>query len=194
MQKKPDRRIKKTKVSLHNAFYELLKIKNYSDITVKELADRADITRKTFYLHYNTLDDLLWEFLTTYYDDIREQIGRIDLFSPDFDYLVFFTNLRNLFEEHKDLCQKLMSDQNSRYVMQRAMEENENQAFEHVKARFDIKPEILNIYFHYYTRGITGTFLEWLANPGALSLEEYVDTIKNINLQIRQALLPHRMK
>ncbi len=192
MQKKQDRRIKKTKISLYNAFSDLLKKKDYSEITVKELAEEADITRKTFYLHYNTLDDLLVELLTERYNQIWEPMNDIDLFSGDFDYMEFFTNLRNLFEEHQSLAKKMMNDQNSRYVMQRVMEENENRAFELVKTRFDMKPEILRIYFRYYMRGITGTFAEWFATPDALPLEEFVDTIKNINLQMRQALLQYR--
>ncbi len=80
MPRKPDRRIKKTKASLHQAFYNLLKKKNYSDITVKELADEADITRKTFYLHYNTLYDLLREFMAVPYERLRDNLQDMDLY------------------------------------------------------------------------------------------------------------------
>ena len=34
---------------------------DYEKITVRELTDRAMINRKTFYLHYETLDELLEE-------------------------------------------------------------------------------------------------------------------------------------
>ena len=34
---------------------------DYDQITIKELTERAQINRKTFYLHYNSLDDLLAE-------------------------------------------------------------------------------------------------------------------------------------
>ncbi len=193
MPKKPDRRIKKTKTSLYQAFYNLLKKKEYSDITVKELADEADITRKTFYLHYNSLDDLLREFMAERYELLREPLQDMDLFSEDFDYLVFFTHLRDIFDEYHDLVKKLMGDQNSRYVMQHVVEENESMAFEQAKMNFDLKPEILRIYFRYYTRGISGTFLEWFADPNVIPLEEFVDTVKNIQLQMRQALMKHKL-
>jgi len=193
MSRKPDRRIKKTKASLHQAFYDLLKKKHYSDITVKELAEEADITRKTFYLHYNTLDDLLREFMAERYERLREPLEDMDLFSEDFDYLAFFTHIKDLFEENHDLIKKLMGDQNSRYVMQWVMEENENLTFERAKAHFDLRPEILRIYFRYYTRGISGTFLEWFTDPHAIPLEEFADTVKNINLQMRNALLKYRI-
>ncbi len=193
MPRKPDRRIKKTKASLHQAFYNLLKKKNYSDITVKELADEADITRKTFYLHYNTLDDLLREFMAERYERLRDSLQDMDLFSEDFDYLVFFTHLREVFDEYHDLVKKLLSDQNSRYIMQHVMEENESMAFERAKVNFDLKPEILRIYFRYYTRGISGTFLEWFADPNPIPLEEFADTVKNIQLQIRQGLMKYKI-
>jgi len=192
MPKKPDRRIQKTKIALHTAFYDLLKKKNYSDITVKELADEADITRKTFYLHYSTLDDLLREFLTLRYGRIRELTGEIDLMSENFSYLEFFTKLRQIFESNQNIAKKMMEDQNSRYIMQQIMEETESRAFENAQAHFNMKPEILHIYFRYYTRGISGSFLEWVANPDSVSLEEFSDAIKNITLQIREALLPYR--
>ncbi len=192
MERKTDRRIKKTKASLHQAFSSLLKKKEYSDITVKELADEADITRKTFYLHYNTLDDLLREFMSERYKSIRDTMEDMDLFSEDFDYLNFFTHLKGLFKENPGLVKKLMNDTNSRYVMQQVMEENETQAIEHTKTHFDMKPEIMRIYFRYYTRGMSGSFLEWFTNPDTLSLEEFAETVKNINLQLREALLQYR--
>ena len=34
---------------------------DYDEITIKELTQRAQINRKTFYLHYGSLDDLLEE-------------------------------------------------------------------------------------------------------------------------------------
>jgi len=192
MERKTDRRVKKTKTSLHQAFSNLLKKKDYSDITVKELADEADITRKTFYLHYNTLDDLLREFMAERYERMWDTMKEMDLFSEDFDYMSFFTHLQNLFEENHGLIKKLMDDTNSRYVMQQVMEENETKAFEHAKTRFDMKPEILHIYFRYYTRGMSGSFLEWFMNPDAVPLEEFVETVKNINMQMWEALLKYR--
>ncbi len=66
-------------------------------------------------------------------------------------------------------------------------------AFERAKVNFDLKPEILRIYFRYYTRGISGTFLEWFADPNPIPLEEFADTVKNIQLQIRQGLMKYKI-
>ncbi|MCD8364320.1 MAG: TetR/AcrR family transcriptional regulator [Clostridiales bacterium] len=188
MEKKPDRRIKKTRKSLYDAFYNLLKRKDYSDITVRELTEEADLTRKTFYLHYNTLNDLLREFLSAQYDRLQGMLGEVNMFSEEFSYPDFFTHLTELLGERRELVQKLMNDNNARYILQQVMETNERKTLEHLKDRFDLKPEVLRIYFCYYTRGITGSFMEWFANPDSLPLEEFCNTIRNINLQMRQAL------
>ena len=57
--KQDDLRVRKTKESIRRAFEEMICEMDYEQITVKELADRALINRKTFYLHDETLDDLL---------------------------------------------------------------------------------------------------------------------------------------
>ncbi|MCR5311761.1 MAG: TetR/AcrR family transcriptional regulator [Lachnospiraceae bacterium] len=54
-----DRRQKKTRQAVYDAFTGLLGRKNYSSITVQEIIDAADIGRSTFYTHYETKDDLL---------------------------------------------------------------------------------------------------------------------------------------
>ena len=56
-----DRRQRKTRESIFKAFIELLSIKNFSQITVGEIIERADIGRATFYAHFETKDFLLKE-------------------------------------------------------------------------------------------------------------------------------------
>ena len=49
---KQDRRVQKTRQVIRSAFIELLKEKRFADITVQDIADRAMISRSTFYDHY----------------------------------------------------------------------------------------------------------------------------------------------
>jgi AcrR family transcriptional regulator len=55
----PDRRIQKTRKLLHEALMSLLHEKSYDDIVVKEILDRANVGRSTFYMHFRDKDDLL---------------------------------------------------------------------------------------------------------------------------------------
>ena len=48
-----------TAVRMDEAFLRLLEKKDFAYITVKELCETAGVNRSTFYLHYETIADLL---------------------------------------------------------------------------------------------------------------------------------------
>ena len=53
-----DLREKKTMRSIYNAFLEIRSKKDIEKVTVKELCDKAEISKATFYLHYRDIYDL----------------------------------------------------------------------------------------------------------------------------------------
>lgn len=59
MTEKQDLRVQRTRKSLNQALLTLMEEKNFSSITIQELADEAMINRATFYLHYYDKHDLL---------------------------------------------------------------------------------------------------------------------------------------
>ena len=54
-----DRRTQKTQNLLHEALAALIREKSYDSIVVKEILDRANVGRSTFYTHFRDKDDLL---------------------------------------------------------------------------------------------------------------------------------------
>jgi AcrR family transcriptional regulator len=66
----PDRRVQRTKTSLHNALIGLSREKPYPSIAVKEILDRANVGKSTFYTHFRDKDDLLES-------GIREVLGSV---------------------------------------------------------------------------------------------------------------------
>ncbi|MBQ7992837.1 MAG: TetR/AcrR family transcriptional regulator [Solobacterium sp.] len=65
-----DRRQKKTQQAVFDAFTKLLTKKTYSNITVQEIIDEADIGRSTFYSHFETKDDLLKALCAEIFDHV----------------------------------------------------------------------------------------------------------------------------
>lgn len=54
-----DRRIQKTQHLLRSALVSLIHEKDYDSIAVKEILDRANVGRSTFYTHFRDKDELL---------------------------------------------------------------------------------------------------------------------------------------
>jgi AcrR family transcriptional regulator len=54
-----DRRIQRTQQALLDALLDLLKVRHYDAISVKDIIEKANVGRSTFYAHYQTKDDLL---------------------------------------------------------------------------------------------------------------------------------------
>jgi AcrR family transcriptional regulator len=80
-QEKMDRRVRKTRRALREAMIKLMEEKDYDQVTVEELTNRADIGRTTFYLHYNAKQDLLLEQFGELLDNLVLQLSQIPLSS-----------------------------------------------------------------------------------------------------------------
>jgi len=70
-----DKRIVKTKKAMQEALAELLMSKSIGEISVTELCKKADISRKTFYSHYDNINDVVDDIFDEVIDEI---IGVLD--------------------------------------------------------------------------------------------------------------------
>lgn len=66
-----DRRIARTRLALRDALLALLSEKGWDELNVQEICDRANVGRSTFYLHYQSKEDLLSESLNELRDMLR---------------------------------------------------------------------------------------------------------------------------
>ena len=73
MEKKTDRRVRKTKAQLRAGLAKLMQTKSIKEITVKELVDEVDINRSTFYLHYTDI----YQMLESIEDELEGEINQI---------------------------------------------------------------------------------------------------------------------
>ncbi|MEI4620452.1 TetR/AcrR family transcriptional regulator [Bacillus cereus] len=90
-----DRRIVKTKEAIKNAFVELMSEKNFDQITIQDITDRANIGRRTFYSHYLDKYDLLDKFTEEHINELE----KICAWSSDLDFIdanvIWFEYLEN---------------------------------------------------------------------------------------------------
>ena len=96
MQKKTDRRVRKTKSQLKTGLAQLMREKSIREITVKELVDAVDINRSTFYLHYSDIPGLLAEVENEMMEEMQRAIRA--LVGPHGD-IGFVHKLEQLLEE-----------------------------------------------------------------------------------------------
>lgn len=103
-----DRRQRKTRKAILNACISLIEEKDFAKITVNDIANRADINRGTFYLHFLDKYDMMESFEMEMIEKIEEAIvknlpekpSNIDFIETRYDTLV---QLLSSFEENKDL-------------------------------------------------------------------------------------------
>lgn len=104
-----DRRITKSKNAIQSAFLEMLLESGFDAITVKELTEKADISRKTFYLHYMDKHDLLNEIVNETIKDLTELCEKKkDMGFVEGTVLWFY-----YFEEHKSFFTALFSTEST---------------------------------------------------------------------------------
>lgn len=92
MERKTDLRVLKTRKAIKDAFKEMILEEEAADISIKELAERAMIHRKTFYLHYTCIEALYEDVLSELSEDYFEAIDQVAEDAPFTEVnRVFFT-------------------------------------------------------------------------------------------------------
>ena len=181
-----DRRKRKTREAIFSAFIELLSAKDFSQITVGEIIDAADVGRATFYSHFETKDFLLKNFceeLFCHIFDIENDSGHehkhiFDCEGTDSVFLHLFQHL----QKNDNNILLLLSSQNNdlflkyfRLNLQTLIDRNLS-LFESEKSK--------NIPESYWKDHITSTFvstLKWWIDNG---MKESAETITEYFLKV----------
>ncbi len=114
--RKEDRRVRRSRKLLQNALIELLRKKPLSKIQVGEIVDLADVSRPTFYYHFETKEQLL----ISYADEIVEQtFDEIFGSVKDGDTVDLYQFLLTFFEEwllNKEVIKWVLQIDNRDYL------------------------------------------------------------------------------
>lgn len=160
-----------TALCMDKALISLLKIKDLEYITVKEICEKAGVNRSTFYLHYETIDDLVNEAIETinqrfmsYFADakgIADELNDTDLsnlvlITQDYlyPYLRFVSENKDLYRAAFRNPKEMQANVKYGYIKKYIVEPILN--------RFDVPNAYWRYYIAYYIDGTMAIIKEWL--------------------------------
>ena len=178
-----DRRQRKTREAIFNAFTELLSKKHYSQITVGEIIENADIGRATFYSHFETKDFLLKDLCAELFDHLfypeRDSLQH-NIFECDNKDSAFLHLFKHIKKNDNNIG-KLLSSKNNELFLEYFKNGVQRLIIERLSDFAHKKPEIVPQEF--WIRYLTATFLEtlrwWLDNK----MQQSPETITEYFLQ-----------
>lgn len=166
----------KTKEAIKNAVLELLREKNYPDITVKEITERANTGRSTLYKHYQSKADVLvaihrdmFDNLFTGYTDYESWIVN----EPPKELVAFFEKSHRLGSNPFQLSYKLGSDLD--YLMTNIHRQLFLTVEDHLRTSLDGRhsyvpiPLLAQSVSHIYS----GLIIFWFTNSQSSNIQEF---------------------
>lgn len=180
MDKKIDRRVIKTKKSIRKAFAEMLRIKTFDCITVKDIADSADISRKTFYTYYPGV----WAIKSEIEEEIIELLDK-DLKSADTNNGVanpqlLFMKLNTIFGGYSDFFDAIIANSDNMYLisgMAKVIGERFKDALKEKAIELNIEEKKLNLIIKYTITGIFFIYKDWYTSGKVVPIKDVCEDL-----------------
>jgi AcrR family transcriptional regulator len=178
-----------TALRMDEALLALLEEKDLEYITVKEICHRAGVNRSTFYLHYETIADLVDEALEminqrfrSYFPQQEEEIlgnmgnrERENLVLVTREYLLPYLRF---IRDNKKVYRAAFRNPSSMQAHTR-YGELKQQILSPILERFEIPAAQRPYYMAYYVEGIIAIVKEWLRQDCADEVEMIADIIES---------------
>lgn len=172
-----DRRIERTRARIRQAFIEMLTEKDYDAITVAELAKRACIDRKTFYLHYKDKDDLLHSLEREHSLEVRRLMTEL-VWSNDVlpDIASLWTTLTEAFEAVAPVHRRIAHTPSYAFILIDELELLQEAFRDTLRSHTDLSAEHLDLYAEYYAGGVLALYWRWLRTGETVPFTTVVST------------------
>ncbi len=169
-----DRRVRRTKREIRNALLRIMKKKKISDITVTELAREADIDRRTFYLHYSNIFDIV--------DEIEaEAVARMEdaLSNEKYDSMEFFDCLTEIMMENYEYYEVIILDR-SYYKLEHDCKDILKKGMTaYFRDSSKLDDLTFNYYLEYTSGGIMDMYTHWIREGKPCSQEQLTTLVRN---------------
>lgn len=162
-----DKRTKKTQKAILNAYMALLSEKeNIEKITVSDIADRADISRSTFYAYYTdvfALRDDISEILAEEICNIVVTAHNTSGFSGYEGYQALYTSILDYLKEKKSAVRVVFTHSSYNVLIESICSMIQNILFQFYKSEYSrIDPEVLRCTAIFWTNGCSALIKEWV--------------------------------
>lgn len=189
--KKPrlDRRIVRSRNAILSAFERLLMEKPLADITVSAIAREANVDRKTFYVHFGTVDGLLdaiaEDVVETIVDSVELTLASLGG-NPNERALgaaeTFFKTVNEALCNNLMLNRQLIENIPLDDFMARLREPLERKITERDLLPHGLKDELFDYYLAFLLSGIIGIYRTWALSDGSVPIERISEVANNLTL------------
>lgn len=177
-----DKRVVRTHAAIRQAMHNLLLEVDYDDITVTKLAHEAGIDRKTFYLHYDGVADVLNEAVQEHADVI---VGRVAAIPYDdkgeIDFTAFFIDLSVEIAQFVANNQRLVQHFSSTLLLD--VIENSLTACLIANESLDIDPAAgpyIDYCVSFMCAGVLAVYRRWMTTESDIPLEDLATLVGTI--------------
>ena len=160
-----------TAILMNEALIRSLDKKDYEYITVKEICDIAGVNRSTFYLHYETMEDLLLETIESMFNDLKNRytsdfVTEKIIDSKNMDSMKLFTREYSIpylsfLKEHKKAFMVAINHQ-ALFKVESIFNALYKTLFEPILSRFKVSNEEKKYVIAYFMSGIHAIIIEWI--------------------------------
>lgn len=179
MNTKNNQRTRLSKLLFKNALMDLLKEKgSVAKISVRELCDRAELNRSTFYAHYNEPKDLLYEIETELLNATEEHLKKIGQENDAGAHKYILSFLQYIRQNDKQF-RTLLIDSADPVFRSRFMQQSIIQFVNNL--RIELPKELEQYIFSYILNGSTGIIIQWIRSDYAVNENEIVNLLFSIN-------------
>ena len=160
-----DRRTRKTKKAMTAALARLLLEKPLNSISVKEIADIADINRGTFYLHYRDVYDMAEQIQIEIFGKFAEIVEMYVHEKKNDELFPMMVAVFNLLIENSELAKVLIGKNGDAGFVDKLKNIIREKCFSNIRTVFNFKNDGEFDYFcNYFVSGCIGLCNAWLLN------------------------------
>ena len=179
MNTKNNQRTRLSKILLKNALMDLLSDKgSVTTISVRELCERADLTRSTFYAHYSEPKELLEEVEAELLDATREHLQKIGA-ENDIGAHRYLLSFLMYIKENDKPFRTLLIDAGDPEFRSKFMQQSIIQFIENLNISFPKDQE--QYIYSYILNGSTGVIIQWMRSDYSIDENALVDLLFFIN-------------